>query len=75
MSDSAHEKIFAGLLFSVLGVYLIIRGATADHLADESEGLADKDRNDTKATPLRRLVVVAAGLAASIYGIVHALRY
>lgn len=63
------------LIFFGFGIYLVTQGLTADNLIDESEGVASKEeRADAKATPLTRLIVVAAGAICAAYGVWRLLR-
>jgi hypothetical protein len=64
----------SALIFIAFGLYLVLRGATADYLIDESDGLADSERKEkSKATPFTRLIVIAAGIASLSWGIHHLL--
>ena len=57
-------------MFVVVGIYLVFHGLTADTLTDESEGTASgEQREEAKAVPLKRLVVVTAGAISALYGI------
>jgi hypothetical protein len=54
----------------LFGIYLVFNGLTADTLIDESEGTASEERRaEARATPLKRLVVVAAGATSALYGL------
>ncbi len=58
-------------IFSIMvGVFLIIGGLTASHLVNESDVSATEDEwSKARATPLRRGLVVAAGVASILYGL------
>jgi hypothetical protein len=59
------------LPFFLIGTYLVIAGLTSKTLINEADVQATaEERSQAKATPLRRLVVVVAGLAGIIYAIV-----
>ena len=54
-----------------IGGYLIVSGLTARYLINESEFRAtEEERRAAKATPLKRIVVVGAGVAALIYSVI-----
>jgi predicted secreted protein len=58
------------IFFIIIGIVLIIQGLTSAQLINESEiSATDEERPRAKATPLRRLVVVSAGVAAIVVGI------
>ncbi len=61
------------LIFTALGLYLIFQGLAAEYLVDETEGtVSDEDKERYhKATPLRRFLVVSAGIASTCVGIYH----
>jgi hypothetical protein len=60
----------SALIFIAFGSYLIFRGATADSLIDESEGLTDSEQKEkAKATPFTRFIVICAGVASLGWGI------
>jgi hypothetical protein len=62
--------VFPAAMFVVVGIYLVFHGLTADTLTDESEGTASgEQREEAKAVPLKRLVVVTAGAISALYGI------
>jgi hypothetical protein len=55
--------VFSAATFLVFGIYLVFNGVTTDTLIDESEGTASEEqRAEAKATPLKRFVVVTAGV-------------
>jgi len=59
------------LPFFLIGAYLVITGLTSKTLINEADVQATaEERSQAKATPLRRVIVVAAGLAGIIYAIV-----
>jgi hypothetical protein len=63
------------LIFGGVGLYLIFRGLTADYLIDESEGSAtEEEKANSHATPLKRAVVVLAGLFSIAWSIFNATR-
>jgi len=63
-------RIFPAAIFVAAGIYLVFHGLTADTLIDESEGSASvEQREEAKATPLKRLVVVIAGAISALYGL------
>ena len=58
------------IFFIIICIVLIIQGLTSAQLINESEiSATDEERPRAKATPLRRLVVVSAGVAAIVVGI------
>jgi hypothetical protein len=62
-------------IFGAVGVFLLFNGLTADYLIDESEGAASEEmKADSPATPLKRVVVVSAGLFSIAWSIFHATR-
>jgi len=63
------------VLFIAIGVYLMIYGARSKNLINESEVVAtEEERRNATATPAGRFAMVAAGLAAVIYGIVRLMK-
>jgi hypothetical protein len=64
----------SALIFIAFGSYLIFRGATADCLIDESEGLTNSERKKkAKATAFTRFIVICAGVASLGWGIQYLL--
>jgi hypothetical protein len=62
----------ANWLVLFAGVYLIVVGLTAKTLINESDVVATEEaRRKAKATPVKRLLVVGAGVAAVVYGAVR----
>lgn len=58
--------------FPAVGVYLNVSGLTSKMLINEAHFPATKDeRNNAKATPLKRLAVAGAGLVACVYAAVR----
>jgi hypothetical protein len=58
------------LPFLIIGVYMAIIGITSKTLISESDVIAtEEERARAKATPLRRLVVIGAGIASVVYGL------
>jgi hypothetical protein len=56
----------------IFGVYLVFYGLTTESLIDESEGVAsEEERLNAKATPLKRALVVGAGIASCVYSVVR----
>ena len=59
-----------GLFFIVGGLYLAFQGATADYLINEiGWSASNKEKENAKATPLKRAVVMAAGVGSIAYGV------
>ena len=55
----------------VLGIYLIAYGLIAKTLINESEIAAtEEERSEARATPLKRILVVGAGIGSCIYAVV-----
>ena len=63
------------LIFGAVGFFLVFNGLTAEYLIDESDGAASEEmKADSPATPLKRAVVVLAGLFSIAWSIFHATR-
>jgi hypothetical protein len=59
------------LPFFLIGTYLVIKGLTSKTLINEADVQATpEERSQAKATPVRRLIVVAVGLAGIIYAVI-----
>jgi hypothetical protein len=64
-----------GAIFVVGGLYLIFRGITSDYLINESEVSAtEEERENAKATPLKRATVIAMGVLSVAFGLYRTLR-
>lgn len=62
--------VFPAAIFVALGIYLVFHGLTADTLIDESDGMASKEQKaEAKTTPLKRFVVVTAGVTSALWGL------
>jgi hypothetical protein len=69
-----QPDLIGKILITGIGLYLVVGGLTAEYLIDESEGVAsDEKREKANATPVKRFIVVSAGIASFGYGIYHLL--
>jgi hypothetical protein len=60
------------LPFVVIGLYLVIAGATSKTLISEYfRPATEEEKANAEATPMGRLIVIGAGLAGIIYGLRH----
>lgn len=58
--------------FIAIGLYLIVKGLTSKTLINEDDANAtDEERTNAHATPIGRIVIVAAGVGACIIGAVR----
>ena len=65
----AHWRDWAVL---AIGVYLIVAGLMAKTLINESEFPAtDEERQNAKATPVKRVLVAGAGIVACVYAVLR----
>jgi len=58
-------------VFLAMGAYLIIAGLTPKTLIDEETPVTDEERQNATATPMKRVLVAGAGIAACVYSVLR----
>jgi hypothetical protein len=71
LSATMTNKVyFQCLPFVIIGIYMVIMGAVSKTLISESDMPAtEEEKASDKPTPVRRLLVILAGVGCIVYGL------
>ena len=70
-----EKKYLFGLAMMVVGIIMVVRGLTAEHLYNDTEGpVPEEEIKKYKARPKDRLFAVGVGILCVVLGLLNLLR-